>query len=37
MKSENYNINIEYNDKDLKNIMIEIFEGYCAKKILEKN
>ena len=36
MKSENYNINIEYNDKGLKNIMLEIFEEYCAKKILEK-
>lgn len=36
MKSENYNINIEYNDKCLKNIMLEIFEEYCSKKILEK-
>lgn len=29
------NIKIEYGDQDLKNIMLEIFEEYCANKITE--
>jgi len=35
LKNENYNIIIEYADKDLKNIILEIFEEYCANKITE--
>ena len=36
MGKVNYSIKIEYENQDLKNIMLQIFEEYCAKKILEK-
>ena len=37
LKKEDYNINIEYSNQDLKNIVLQIFEEYCANKILEKD
>lgn len=36
MGKVNYSIKIEYEKQDLKNIMLQIFEEYCSKKILEK-
>ena len=30
MGKVNYSIKIEYEKQDLKNIMLEIFEAYCA-------
>lgn len=30
-------IKIEYGNQDLKNIILQIFEEYCANKILEKD
>lgn len=36
MEKENYNIKIEYGNQDLKNIILQIFEEYCANKILKK-
>ena len=37
MKKVNYNIKTEYGEQNLKNIILQIFEEYCAKKNLEKN
>ena len=34
---EKTKIKIEYGDQDLKNIILQIFEEYCANKILEKD
>ena len=36
MEKVNYNIKIEYGEQDLKNIILQIFEEYCANKILRK-
>ncbi len=36
MEKENYNIKIEYGNQDLKNSILQIFEEYCANKILKK-
>lgn len=36
MEKVNCNIKIEYEEQDLKNIILQIFEEYCANKILEK-
>lgn len=36
MEKVNYDIKIEYGNQDLKNIILQIFEEYCANKILEK-
>ena len=36
LKKVNYNIKIEYGEQDLKNIILQIFEEYCANKILRK-
>ena len=35
MEKENYNIKIEYGNQDLKNSILQIFEEYCANKILK--
>ncbi len=37
MEKVNYNIKIEYGNQDLKNIILQIFEEYCANKILGKD
>lgn len=37
MEKVNYKIKIEYGNQDLKNIILQIFEEYCANKILEKD
>ncbi len=37
MEEAKYNIKIEYGNQDLKNIILQIFEEYCANKILEKD
>ncbi len=37
MYLEKANIKIEYGNQDLKNIILQIFEEYCANKILEKD
>lgn len=36
MEKVNYDIKIEYGNQDLKNIILQIFEEYCANKILTK-
>ena len=36
MEKVNYKIKIEYDEQDLKNIILQIFEEYCANKILRK-
>lgn len=36
MEKVNYKIKIEYGEQDLKNIILQIFEEYCANKILRK-
>lgn len=36
MEKVNYKIKIEYSEQDLKNIILQIFEEYCANKILRK-
>lgn len=36
MEKVNYKIKIEYGNQDLKNIILQIFEEYCANKILRK-
>ena len=36
MEKVNYNIKIKYGNQDLKNIILQIFEEYCANKILRK-
>ena len=36
MEKVNYKIKIEYDELDLKNIILQIFEEYCANKILRK-
>lgn len=36
MEKVNCNIKIEYGNQDLKNIILQTFEEYCANKILEK-
>lgn len=36
MEKVNYNIKIEYGKQDLKNIILQIFEEYCANEILRK-
>lgn len=36
MEKVNYDIKIEYGNQDLKNTILQIFEEYCANKILEK-
>ena len=37
MEKVNYNIKIEYGNEDLKNIILQIFEEYCANKITNKD
>ncbi len=37
MGEVNYNIKIKYGNQDLRNIMLQIFEEYCTKKILERD
>lgn len=37
MEKENYNIKIKYGNQDLKNIILQIFEEYCANKITNKD
>ena len=36
MEKVNYKIKIEYDEQDLKNIILQIFEECCANKILRK-
>lgn len=36
MEKINYNIKIEYGNQDLKTIILQIFEEYCANKNLRK-
>ena len=36
MQKENYKIKIEYGELDLKNIILQLFEEYCANEILKK-
>ena len=36
MEKVNYKIKIEYDEQDLKNIILQIFEEYCTNKILRK-
>lgn len=36
MEKVNYKNKIEYDEQDLKNIILQIFEEYCANKILRK-
>lgn len=36
MEKVNYKIKIEYEKQDLKNIILQIFEEYCANEILRK-
>lgn len=36
MEKVNYNITIEYGDQDLKNIILQVFQEYCANEILRK-
>ena len=36
MEKVNYKIKIEYDEQDLKNIILQIFEEYCANEILKK-
>lgn len=36
MEKVNYNIKVEYGNQDLKNIILQIFEEYCANKITNK-
>lgn len=36
IQKENYKIKIEYGELDLKNIILQLFEEYCAKEILKK-
>lgn len=37
MEKVNYNIKSEYGNQDFKNIILQIFEEYCANKILKKD
>lgn len=37
MEKVNYNIKIEYGEQDLKNIILQIFEEYCANKITNRD
>ncbi len=37
MEKVNYNIKVEYGNQDLKNIILQIFEEYCANKITNKD
>jgi len=37
MEKVNYNIKIEYGNQDLKNIILQLFEEYCANQITSKN
>ena len=36
MEKVNYNIKTEYGEQNLKNIILQIFEEYCANEILKK-
>ena len=36
MQKVNFKIKIEYGELDLKNIILQIFEEYCANEILKK-
>lgn len=37
MERLNDKIKIEYGNQDLKNIILQIFEEYCANKLLKKD